>query len=59
MPLAQNSNNNTLSGNLFGNNNLFNQNQSVWNKNQYQTPTPWAKQVPVWGDSSNCMQMAR
>ncbi len=27
-----------LSGNLFGNNNLFNQNQSVWNKNQYQTP---------------------
>ena len=33
-----------LSGNLFGNNNLFNQNQSVWNKNQYQTPTPWAKQ---------------
>ena len=38
-PLAQN-NNNTLSGNLFGNNNLFNQNQSVWNKNQYQTQTP-------------------
>ncbi len=29
---------------LFGNNNLFNQTQSVWNKNQYQTPTPWAKQ---------------
>ena len=29
---------------MFGNNNLFNQNQSVWNKNQYQTPTPWAKQ---------------
>ena len=25
----------------FGSNN---QNQSVWNKNQYQTPTPWAKQ---------------
>ena len=38
-PLAQN-NNNTLSGNLFGNNNLFNQNQSVWNKNQYQTQAP-------------------
>ena len=38
-PLAQNSNN-TLSGNLFGNNNLFNQNQSVWNKNQYQTQAP-------------------
>ena len=42
-PLAQNNNNNTLSGNLFGNNNLFNQNQSVWNKNQYQMPTPWTK----------------
>ena len=28
---------------MFGNNNLFNQTQSVWNKNQYQTPTPWAK----------------
>ena len=39
-PLEQNSNNNTLSGNLFGNNNLFNQNQSVWNKNQYQMQTP-------------------
>ena len=38
-PLAQN-NNNMLSGNLFGNNNLFNQNQSVWNKNQYQTQAP-------------------
>ena len=38
-PLTQN-NNNTLSGNLFGNNNLFNQTQSVWNKNQYQTQTP-------------------
>ena len=41
-PLAQN-NNNMLSGNLFGNNNLFNQNQSVWNKNQYQMQTPWTK----------------
>ena len=39
-PLEQNNNNNTLSGNLFGNNNLFNQNQSVWNKNQYQTQAP-------------------
>ena len=38
-PLEQN-NNNTLSSNLFGNNNLFNQNQSVWNKNQYQTLAP-------------------
>ena len=38
-PLTQN-NNNTFSNNLFGNNNLFNQNQSVWNKNQYQTQTP-------------------
>ena len=38
-PLTQN-NNNMLSGNLFGNNNLFNQNQSVWNKNKYQTQTP-------------------
>ena len=38
-PLTQ-KNNNMLSGNLFGNNNLFNQNQSVWNKKQYQTPTP-------------------
>ena len=47
-PLTQN-NNNTLSGNLFGNNNLFNQNQSVWNKNQYQTPTPWAKQSTSLG----------
>ena len=36
-PLAQNNNNNMLSGNLFGNNNLFNPNQSVWNRNQYQT----------------------
>ena len=50
-PLAQNSNNNTLSGNLFGNNNLFNQNQSVWNKNQYQTPTPWAKQSASFGNN--------
>ena len=25
---------------MFGNNNLFNQNQSVWNKNQYQTQAP-------------------
>ena len=25
---------------MFGNNNLFNPNQSVWNKNQYQTQTP-------------------
>ena len=47
-PLAQN-NNNTLLGNSFGNNNLFNQNQSVWNKNQYQTPTPWAKQSTSLG----------
>ncbi len=47
-PLEQN-NNNTLSGNLFGNNNLFNQNQSVWNKKQYQTPTPWAKQSTSLG----------
>ena len=47
-PLAQN-NNNTLSGNLFENNNLFNQTQSVWNKNQYQTPTPWAKQSTSLG----------
>ena len=39
-PLTQNNNNNMLSGNLFGNNNLFNQNQSVWNKNQYQKQTP-------------------
>ena len=38
--LEQNNHNNTLSGNLFGNNNLFNQNQSVWNKKQYQTPAP-------------------
>ena len=30
-------------GNSFGNNNLFNQTQSVWNKNQYQTQTPWTK----------------
>ena len=30
----------------FGNNN---QNQSVWNKNQYQTPTPWAKQSTSLG----------
>ena len=49
-PLAQN-NNNTLSGNLFGNNNLFNQTQSVWNKNQYQTPTPWAKQSTSLGNN--------
>ena len=49
-PLAQN-NNNTLSGNLFGNNNLFNQNQSVWNRNQYQTPTPWAKQSTGFGSN--------
>ena len=28
-PLAQNNNNNMLSGNLFGNNNLFNPNQSI------------------------------
>ena len=48
-PLAQNNNNNTLSGNLFGNNNLFNQTQSVWNKNQYQTQTPWAKQSTSLG----------
>ena len=38
-PLTQN-NNNTFSNNLFGNNNLFNQNQSVWNRNQYQTQAP-------------------
>ena len=50
-PLAQNNNNNTLSGNLFGKNNLFNQNQSVWNKNQYQTPTPWAKQSTSFGNN--------
>ena len=50
-PLAQNNNNNTLSGNLFENNNLFNQNQSVWNKNQYQTPTPWAKQSASFGNN--------
>ena len=49
-PLAQN-NNNTLSGNLFGNNNLFNQTQSVWNKNQYQTPTPWTKQSASFGNN--------
>ena len=49
--LAQNSNNNTLSGNLFENNNLFNQNQSVWNKNQYQTPTPWTKQSASFGNN--------
>ena len=48
-PLAQNNNNNMLSGNLFGNNNLFNPNQSVWNRNQYQTPTPWAKQSTSLG----------
>ena len=48
-PLTQNNNNNMLSGNLFGNNNLFNQNQSVWNRNQYQTPTPWAKQSTSLG----------
>ena len=47
-PLTQN-NNNTFSNNLFGNNNLFNQNQSVWNRNQYQTPTPWAKQSTSLG----------
>ena len=50
-PLEQNNNNNTLSGNLFGNNNLFNQNQSVWNRNQYQTPTPWAKQSTSFGNN--------
>ena len=40
-----------LSGNLFENNNLFNQNQSVWNKNQYQTPTPWTKQSASFGNN--------
>ena len=36
---------------MFGNNNLFNQTQSVWNKNQYQTPTPWAKQSASFGNN--------
>ena len=34
---------------MFGNNNLFNQNQNVWNRNQYQTPTPWTKQSTSLG----------
>ena len=36
---------------MFENNNLFNQNQSVWNKNQYQTPTPWTKQSASFGNN--------
>ena len=36
---------------MFGNNNLFNQTQSVWNRNQYQTPTPWAKQSASFGNN--------
>ena len=36
---------------MFENNNLFNQNQSVWNRNQYQTPTPWTKQSTGLGSN--------